>query len=188
MLDKHALKEKALIEAKKFSVIVGYLWVLFSLFELHKWVILRQHNLTSALGYTVGVNLVNALVLGKVIFIGEALRVGQHPRNRPLMLPVLYSSAVFSIILICFHIVEEALVGMFHGKTIAQSIPKIGGGGLEGILIVGVIVFVVLIPFFAMREIGRVVGEEDLKSMIFGRGTKAGTVHPKVQQDDDKAA
>jgi hypothetical protein len=188
MLDKHAVKERALAEAKRFSVVVGYLWVLFSTFELYKWIVLRQHNLTSALGFKVGINLINAVVLGKVIFIAEALRAGERLRNRPLIQPILYKSALFSVILICFHIVEEVLVGIFHGKTISQGIPKMGGGGLVGILIVGVITFVVLIPFFTLREIGRVVGQDELKSMILGRGTKAGTVQPRAQQDNDRVA
>ncbi len=188
MLDKHAVKEKALVEVKEFSVIVGYLWVLFSLFELHKWMILRQHNLASALGFKLGVNLINAVVLGKIIFVAEAFRAGEHFRNKPLIYPILYKSAVFSIILICFHIVEEMIVAIFHGKTIAESIPEMGGGGLEGILIVGVIMFVVLIPFFALREIGRVVGEKELKSLMFGRGTKAGSVQPRAQQGNDRVA
>ncbi len=186
MLDKHALKEKALVEAKSFSVIVGYLWVLFSLLEAHKWMILRQHNLSSELGYKVGFGLINAIVLGKVIFIAEALQAGEHLRNRPLIYPILYKSAVFSTILICFHIVEGVLIGMFHGKTIAQSIPEIGGGGLVGILIVGAFMFVVLIPFFAFMEFGRVLGEDELKSLLFGRRTKAGRVQPRVQQDNDR--
>ena len=188
MLDKRVVKEKAIVELKEFSVIVGYLWILFSLFTIHTWVVLRQHSLASELGYKAGVNLINALVLGKVIFIAEALRAGEHLRNRPLIYPILYKSAVFSIILICFHIVEEMLVAIFHGKSVAQSIPVMGGGGLEGILMVGVIMFVVLIPFFALREIGRVVGEEELKSLMFRRGTKAGSVQHRLQQGDDRVA
>jgi len=60
---------------------------------------------------------------------------------------------------------------MFHDKTIAQSIPALGGGGLEGILLVGLMVFIVLIPFFSFMEIARVVGEDELLSIIFKRRT-----------------
>lgn len=188
MLDRHALRDKALVEAKNFSVIVGYLWVLFILLEAHKWVILRQHNMSSEFGYKVGFSLINALVLGKVIFIAEALQAGERLRGKPLIYSILYKSAVFSIILMCFHFVEQVLVGMFHGKTVAQSIPEIGGGGLEGILIVGVFMFVVLMPFVAFRELGRIMGEDKLKSLMFGRGTTAGTVHSGTQRDNDRVA
>lgn len=188
MLNKGAMKSKALAEAKRFSVIVGYLWILFSLFELYKWTILREHNLGSQLGFKVGFSLINAIVLGKVIFVAEALRTGERLKNKPLVQPILYKSALFSVILVCFHIVEDLLAGVIHGKTIAQSIPTMGGGGLEGILIVGVIIFIVLIPFFAFREFGRVVGEDELKSLLLGRGAKVEKLQSRARQDDDRVA
>ena len=188
MLDKQRTRERAVAGAKTFIVIVAYLWVLLSVLELHKWVILRQHHIAYEMGFKVGVSLINAVVLGKVIFIVEELHVAEHLSYRPIAFPVLYKSAAFSIILICFHIVEEVLVGMFHGKTITQSIPVIGGGGVEGILLMGVIAFVVLIPFFAFREFARLVGEDELKSLILGRGTKAEPVRAKVQRRDDRVA
>jgi hypothetical protein len=59
------------------------------------------------------------------------------------------------------------IVGMWHGKTVAQSIPQVGGGGLEGKLIVGTILFVVLIPFFAYTELRRGLGKDRLHSLMF---------------------
>jgi hypothetical protein len=43
------------------------------------------------------------------------------------------------------------------------------GGSPKGILSVGVMCFVVLSPFFAFREIGRVVGRRELSALIFTR-------------------
>jgi hypothetical protein len=43
-----------------------------------------------------------------------------------------------------------------------------------------------LIPFFAFMEFGRVLGEDELKSLLFGRGTKTGTVQPRVRQGNDR--
>jgi hypothetical protein len=61
-----------------------------------------------------------------------------------------------------------------RGKTIAQSTPEFGGGSLGGIFSVALILTVALIPFFAFREIGRVLGADRLKSLIFGAsGTNA---------------
>jgi hypothetical protein len=43
---------------------------------------------------------------------------------------------------------------------------------VAGILAVGLIVFVALIPFFAFSEIGRVMGEDKLRSLLLKeRGT-----------------
>jgi hypothetical protein len=65
--------------------------------------------------------------------------------------------------------VEEVLVGVFKGKTIGESIPSIGGGSLSGIFFVGIILSIALIPFFAFREIGRVIGTRELHARLFGR-------------------
>ena len=82
------------------------------------------------------------------------------------------SSAVFSILLVAFYLAEETLVGVWHGRTIAQSFPDIAGGGWKGIAVVGVILFVGLTPFFAYRELARVLGEDKLYALIFTRGPK----------------
>ena len=51
-----------------------------------------------------------------------------------------------------FHIIEEMVVGVVRGRTIAQSFPAIAGGSLQEILSVGAIVFVALIPFCIKRN------------------------------------
>jgi hypothetical protein len=71
--------------------------------------------------------------------------------------------------LLVFDIVEEVVVGIFKGKTIVESFPHIGGGGPRGIFFMVVIISILLIPFFAFREIGQVIGERELHSLIFTR-------------------
>jgi hypothetical protein len=76
---------------------------------------------------------------------------------------------MFTIVLLCFHIAENVLVGVWRGKTLANSFPSMGGGSLKGILSVAVMCFVVLLPFFGFREIGRVVGRKELWLLIVKR-------------------
>jgi hypothetical protein len=164
------LKAKAISEAKKFAVIVGYLWVLFVLFELHKVTILREEDTLTPFGYRAGFALINALILGKIILIAEAFHFGERFQDKPLAYAVLFKSAAFSVLLVCCDMLEEMLVGVFHHNTIAESIPRLGGGGAEGILLVGLMVFIVLMPFFLFTEVARVIGENELMSIIFKRG------------------
>jgi hypothetical protein len=46
--------------------------------------------------------------------------------------------------------------------------PNIAGGGWQGPVVVIFIMFVGLIPFFADRELARVIGEEKLHWLVFG--------------------
>jgi hypothetical protein len=168
---KTSLKEKAISEAKKFAVIVGYLWVLFVLFEIHKITILRGQSPATPLGYQVGFAFINALILGKIILIADAFSFGEGFKNRPLVYAILFKSAAFSVLLVCFDILEEVIVGLVRHKTMTQSMPTLGGGGVAGVLLVALMVFIVLIPFFSFREIARVIGEDELLSILFKRRT-----------------
>ncbi len=161
------VKERAAAELKKFAMIALYLWALFSLFEIHKYAVLRAVNVNALSGYKIGFALVNALIMGKVILIGEALHVGEQLREKRMIYSVLFKSAAFALLVVCFDIVEEVIVGLIHGKSIAASIPQLGGGGLEGKILYGLMAFVVLIPFFLFTEVEQAVGKERLQSIIF---------------------
>jgi hypothetical protein len=61
---------------------------------------------------------------------------------------------------------------MWRGETFAQSIEGIGGGRFGGIIIVATIMFVVLLPFFAFKEIARHIGEDKMYELFFVRRAK----------------
>ena len=167
------IKERAVSELKKYAAIAFYLWILFSLFEIHRYAVLREFNLSSLSGYKIGFALVNALIMGKVILIGEALHVGEQLSEKRLIFSVLFKSAAFALLVVCFDIVEEVIVGMIHGKSLAASIPQMAGGGLEGKALFGMMAFVVLIPFFLFTEVQKVIGRETLQSLILRERSKA---------------
>ena len=151
---------------KEFLVIVIYLWIVFALFALYRSVILSEHQIDVT---SQGFALVNALALGKVMLLARKFRMGEFDPSRPLMYPTLLKSAIFSVILGCFKILEEAAVGLYRGRSLNDSIAEIGGGTLEGILSLTVILFVVLIPFFAFTELEKVVGEGKLEKVFCHR-------------------
>jgi hypothetical protein len=166
------LLDSAVREARKFVVRFLYLWILFALFALHKSILLPDAGIIYGQGFAV----VNAFVLAKVMLVGDNLHVGEKFDTRPLIYPVLFKSALFAIILVCFDLIEEVVVGSLHGKSIGESIGSIGGGTLEGILSVGIIMFVVLIPYFAFREMAKVVGERQMRELLFVRRIELGAV------------
>jgi hypothetical protein len=168
----HQLKRKAIEETKRFLFITAYLWALFSVFEMHRAMVLRQQHIL--VSYRVGFALINAFILAKVILIAEALRVGRGFQEKPLVKSVLFKSALFAVILVFFNIVEDITVGLFRGKTIGQSLPEFAGGGVSGELLVGILVFVVLIPFFAYTELRRAVGDEEFHNLMFRGRTRPG--------------
>jgi len=106
----------------------------------------------------------------------EMFHVADNLDNKPLIYPIMFKSVIYSTILMSFYIIEETLIGTWHGKTVAESIPDIGGGSLKGILVVGLMMFVVLIPFFALKEIGRAIGDDNLYELLLVR--RSGDIPP----------
>jgi hypothetical protein len=160
------LKKRAFEEFKRFVAIFLYLWVVFGLLSIHTSLVLSQRHLDYE-EHTFAI--INALVFAKVLLLGEELHLGRRFENKPLIYPILYKCLVFSIVLICFHVVETVAGGVWHGNSIKDSIPPLLGWNPKGLLAVGFTSFVLLLPFFGFREIARVMGRTEMRTLLFGR-------------------
>lgn len=82
---KKSLTERAFGELEKYAIIIVYLWLLFGLFSLHKQLV-QGHGISL---WHQGFAILNALIFGKVILIGQALKVGKGLERRELIWTVL---------------------------------------------------------------------------------------------------
>jgi hypothetical protein len=171
---KRKVKERALDELKRYAAIAVYLWVLFSMFEIHRYAVLRtvDHGAFVS-GYRIGFAALNALIMGKVILIGEAFHLGERLGEQRIIYSVLFKSFMFALFAICCNVVEGVIVGLIHGTSIMASIPQMGGGGLEGMALYGIMAAIVLIPFFLFTEVQRLLGKDRLQSLILQKRSKA---------------
>ena len=156
----------------QFLLIAIYLFVVFAVLALHEEVVAAKNGIAY---HFYGFAAINAIILGKVMLVAEDVNFANRffrdilARNRPLVYIIVFKSVAFTLLFFVFDIVEEVLVGLFKGKTVAESFPDIGGGSLRGILSMIVVITVLLIPFFAYREIAQVIGESKLHSLLFTR-------------------
>jgi hypothetical protein len=162
---KKSLKERALSELEKYLVITAYLWLLFALFSLHKQLV-QGHGVSV---WQQGFAIANALIFGKIILIGQALEVGKGLERRALVWVVLGKSLIFAILLLAFHVAEEAIRAWFKGQPLSDSFADFGGS-LPGLVANAAIFFVALIPFFAFQEAARVLGGGVLWNLFFRSG------------------
>jgi hypothetical protein len=158
-------------EAKEFSVIAVYLFVCFTALSYLKASILEAHGIEFA---PFGFAAAKALICAKFILLGRALRAGGWFKSLPLIWPTLYNSIVFLsivflVLLLALNAGEEVAVGLFHHRNVAEAVAQLGGGTLHQLIATSVIVFLILIPFFAFRAIGEAVGAEKLARMFFMR-------------------
>ncbi len=170
---KPSLKTRFYAELRKFLAIFAYLWLVFSVFLLHEWTVLASHQISFTF---YGLAMLNALILAKIMLVAEAFGFANRLDDKPLIYPIAFKSIAFSALLILSYIAEETAVGVYHGKSAAESIPQIGGGGLVGALAIGAIMCIALVPFFAFREIARTVGTAEFRALMLGA--------PKSEQDD----
>ena len=164
---RKSLKERAVTELERYAVITVYLWLLFGLFSLHKQLV-QGHGISV---WQQGFAIVNALIFGKVILIGQALEVGKGLERRAVVWVVLGKSLIFAVLLLAFHIAEEAIRGWFESKPLSEAFGDFGGT-LPGLLATAAIFFVTLIPFFAFQEASRVLGNGALWNLFFHSGEK----------------
>jgi hypothetical protein len=160
---KRPLKERLIHELMTFAGMALYLWVVFGLFQLHQQIVLNQNHIPFRLS---GLALINAFVLAKVMLIAEDVHLGERFKNRALIYPIVYKSILFAAVFILAHVLEELIRGAIEGKSIVDSIPKIGGGSPQGVIVVAVLLAVSLIPFFAWREIDRALGPTRLRRLL----------------------
>jgi hypothetical protein len=166
---KASLKQKFSHEMRQFVVVFLYLGLLIGTFNTYRWLLMAEYHV----GYFVyGYGLIEALVLAKIIIIGESLGIGERFSNRPLIFPTLYKTMLFALCALVFSILEHLTKGFLHGMNLAGIFQEIIRGRYETLARI-LIMFVAFIPFFAFGEAMRALGEVKLFDLFFRSRAKA---------------
>jgi hypothetical protein len=158
------LKQKVFGEVKEGLIITLYLWAVFGLLVLHKSIVLAEHHIDFTYH---GLALINALALAKVMLLARKLDFFGRIKDAPLIYPTLLKSAFFTVVLACFKMLEDSVIGFYRHQSFQQSNADMGGGTWQGILTLALLVFVMLIPFVGYGELRRVLGEGKLEKLFF---------------------
>jgi hypothetical protein len=127
-------------------------------------------------------SLVSALVLSKIILIGELVHLGGRFSNRPLLFVTVYKSAVFTIFYLIFHLVEEGVRGALQGKGFLYAIQAETSTSVGGLVARLLFVFFTFVPFFALMETRRAMGIERFHELFLGRAHDPNT--PRTAPQD----
>lgn len=163
--EPHGLKAKAAEEVRSFLALFFYLWVVFGVFMLNQDIAQREDGINFTMQ---GFALVNALVFAKVVLVFNMFDPGAWLRKRPLIYPIVYETFLVTILLLVVHVAERVINGLIRGRTMLESLPSIGGGGLAGLLSASVIMFVALLPLFGLRNLDLAMGRGRLRAMLLG--------------------
>lgn len=160
------LKEKARHELIEYGLNVIYLTLVFAAFTEYRRLILAAHDIAYE-NYWVA--LIEAVVLGKVIMIGGVFRLGRGLEGKPLIYPAIYKTLVFIVFVAVFKLAEHAIKGLWDGVGLMGGLVEFSEKGFHEVLANSLIVFVALIPFFAVKELGRVLGQKTIWALFFRR-------------------
>jgi hypothetical protein len=168
---KPSRRERIQAELREFAILATYLFVCFSSLAAFKAAILSAEGISFAPWLFA---LIKALVCAKFLLVGRWFGLGDGlAENYPLIVSTIFRSLAFLLVLGLLTVVEEAIVGHLHGEALGVSIGKIGGGTLAQFAATSVILLLILIPFFAARALGEVVGEKTLFRLYFEPRNKA---------------
>jgi len=160
-------KEKIKHELKEMLTLSLYLAFFFCAIAIYDMLLLRQYNVEY---WTVAFALINALVITKVIMIGEYAKLGKRHEDKALLVSAVWKAFAFGLLVFAFHVVEEMIKRLIHGSDVAKAATDIRFEQLAGRSIV---VFCVFVPLFAWREFRRVMGEETFADLVFRSRHKA---------------
>jgi hypothetical protein len=164
------LKAKLREELIEYGLNALYLVIVFATFTIYRRLLLSAHDIT----YTnYGFALIKGLVLGKVIMIGGLLRIGRHFERGPLIYPTLCKTVVFTIFCAVFTLAELGVKGLISGDGFAAEFAEYTSQGLDVVLANSMVLFVALLPFFAVKELGRVLGRDKVGALFFKPRTAA---------------
>ena len=165
---KGDLKKKVVHEVTEYWINVVYLTLMFAAFTQYQRLVLAAYDITYT-NYWVAV--IEALVLAKVIMIGDVLRIGRGLEDKPLIYPTVYKAVVFSIFVGLFKVVEHTIKGLWHGEGFMGGLIELSGKGFHVPLANSMVVIVAFLPFFGVKELGRVLGEKKIRTLFFRKRT-----------------
>jgi hypothetical protein len=164
---KPSLKRNIIHQVVDLVKIFVYLAFCFCSIATYKMLLLNQFQVSY---FDYGAALINALVVAKVILLGQDAHLGKKTENESLFVSAIYKAFLFGLLVFGFHVVEEAIKRLWHGDKLAGALHNLR---IDDLLARSVIMFSTFIPLFAFLELRRVIGEDDFHNLVFRAGTVA---------------
>jgi hypothetical protein len=166
---KKGLKQKIAHETREYLLFAAYLACFFVSLTTYRKLVLAEYHI----GYfEYGWALLQALILSKVILIGEALHIGERFQDRPLIVSTLWKSLVFALFAAVLVLAEHVISARLHHESVVAVLELQGPHRVE-VIARFQLMLVAFVPFFAFRETDRAIPSAQLFQLFF-RGRPGG--------------
>ncbi len=160
------MKQKVMHEVRIFIIYTLFLFILFSIFNVYERLLMGIYGDTQI---RYGYSLIEALILAKIIMLGQAVKIGERFKHKPLIFPVVHKTVIFSLLLLIFNICEHYIMGFFAGNTIEQTYHEVMRQKINIMLAKNFIMIIIFAQFFTMLELSKTLGENRLVELFFKR-------------------
>jgi hypothetical protein len=174
---------RLLHEIKASLIAFAYLYACIGAITFHEQALLEGRHLHEALFVTA---LAKALVLAKFLTIGEATGLAGGLHGRPLLHRLLYRTLAFLALILVLDAIDEVVMGMIHGETLAAAVAGIGGGSALRIVSGALLLWLILQPYFLFKLVDAELGHGTLRRMLLERREAA--AHRAVSHGTGAAA
>ena len=159
-----SLKLTFFSETRKYLILTAYISLVMFGLKIYKKMILDEFHISY---FHIGFSLFEAMILAKVIMLGEFLKVGERFNERPLIIKTVYKAFCMSLLAMVFSIVEFAVERLMSSGGLSAMLREIIVNGHREIFAHTLIIFINFIPLFAIWETGKASGEGQLWNLLF---------------------
>lgn len=161
-----SVKEKLVEEFTGFLLNFLYLLLFFTVFTLYRRILMQEFGMSYG---EYGISIIKALILAKVIMLGDMLRIGRRFEQSAMILHVLYTTLTFTVWVVVFRLLEISSINLLHGKGLAGIRQEILATSSYEMLAHALIIVVTFFPFFTLRELAKSLGREKVKELFLSR-------------------
>ena len=159
---KPSLKQRAASEMEEFLVVALFLSALLGALTWYRRILMAEVGVPYLhYGYAV----IEALVLAKIILIGEALHFGKRYEDKPLVVLALYKSIVYGFLALFAHVLEQVIHALVKGESVVSAVTN----QPAELVAYALVLFVAFNPFFSLQQAGRLLGEERFLYVLLKR-------------------
>lgn len=152
-------------ELNSYAAAALYLFLCLGAIQFYADAVLRAEGVPLM---PIGFAAIKALILAKFLLVGEALHLGERFERHPLIVPLVWRSVLFLLLLLALSALEVVVAGLLHGEQLGQIAGEIGGGTWMRRLAGSLLLWLVLLPYFAFRLTSNALGPGVLQQMFLG--------------------
>lgn len=154
------LEKRVAHEFGQLAVLTAYLAVFFCVLDTYSMLLMNKFHISY---FAYGAALINAVVVAKVILIGEAIHAGRRFEEKALLYSAIWKAFVFGWLVFVLHLLEEILRHLIDRQSVAAAFRDTR---LDDLLMRTIVIICAFVPLFIFRELWRVIGGDRLRNIF----------------------